>query len=80
MDFISMGRNEGITLNLKYCERCGGLWLRRKGQTGIYCTPCRARLAALLRERRTDGPPERKAPAPVRIDWLQGVAEMEVRA
>jgi Zn-finger nucleic acid-binding protein len=31
---------EVIQLELKYCERCGGLWLRRKGTEEVYCAPC----------------------------------------
>ena len=31
---------EVIQLELKYCERCGGLWLRRKGRVEVYCGPC----------------------------------------
>jgi hypothetical protein len=27
-------------LELKYCERCGGLWLRRKGSQRVYCVTC----------------------------------------
>jgi len=27
-------------LNLKYCERCGGLWLRRTGSKQSICNPC----------------------------------------
>lgn len=27
-------------LELKYCEYCGGLWLRRKGDTRVYCASC----------------------------------------
>jgi hypothetical protein len=27
-------------LELKYCERCGGLWLRREGSDRIYCVSC----------------------------------------
>lgn len=29
-----------IQLELKYCERCGGLWLRPKGSELIFCPPC----------------------------------------
>ena len=29
-----------IQLELKYCERCGALWLRRQGTQEIYCAPC----------------------------------------
>jgi Zn-finger nucleic acid-binding protein len=28
------------SLELKYCERCGGLWLRPAGGEQIYCTTC----------------------------------------
>ncbi|MGA2424691.1 MAG: hypothetical protein ABSG07_11855 [Terriglobales bacterium] len=47
MNFI--GRMEGpeIRVELKYCERCGGLWLRPQGAEGVYCAKCRVRLAAL---------------------------------
>jgi len=27
-------------LELKYCERCGGLWLRPRGAETVYCAPC----------------------------------------
>jgi hypothetical protein len=27
-------------LELKYCERCGGLWLRPLGAETVYCAPC----------------------------------------
>jgi hypothetical protein len=31
---------EVILLELKYCERCGALWLRPLGGLDIYCAPC----------------------------------------
>ena len=31
---------EMIQLELKYCERCGALWLRFRGAQDIYCAPC----------------------------------------
>lgn len=31
---------EIIEMELKYCERCGGLWIRRKGQEQVYCASC----------------------------------------
>jgi hypothetical protein len=31
---------EVIELELKYCERCGGLWLRAVGAPEIYCNTC----------------------------------------
>ncbi len=30
-----------IKLELKYCENCGGLWLRRSGDRLLYCQRCR---------------------------------------
>lgn len=33
---------ELIHLELKYRERCGGLWLRLYGTQDVYCAPCRA--------------------------------------
>ena len=27
-------------LELKYCERCGGLWLRQRGTGNVYCASC----------------------------------------
>ena len=31
---------EIIRLELKYCERCGGLWLRQRGTGRVYCAAC----------------------------------------
>jgi len=45
MDFLGMIKNEGIQLDLKYCERCGGLWLRPYGTDGVYCAACSAYFA-----------------------------------
>ncbi|MFY9912464.1 MAG: hypothetical protein WCF22_05010 [Candidatus Sulfotelmatobacter sp.] len=35
------------SLELKYCERCGGLWLRPVGGGQIYCTICSGAMAEL---------------------------------
>jgi hypothetical protein len=34
-------------LELKYCERCGGLWLRPVGGGQIYCVPCSCEMSEL---------------------------------
>jgi Zn-finger nucleic acid-binding protein len=94
MNFI--GRMEGgeIQVELKYCERCGGLWLRQQGKGGVYCGSCSVLLAAMPNpgEAPPRKPRRRKASAqstdgqrenvrkPSRIDCLQGVAGMEVWA
>jgi Zn-finger nucleic acid-binding protein len=36
---------EVIELELKYCERCGGLWLRRKGNVEVFCQRCNGKMA-----------------------------------
>jgi Zn-finger nucleic acid-binding protein len=42
----------GIQMELKYCERCGGLWLRLKGSELAYCPPCAVILAGVARDPR----------------------------
>jgi hypothetical protein len=40
---------------LKYCERCGGLWVRPDGTATLYCPACERLMATLpLRTRRPD--------------------------
>jgi len=34
-------------LELKYCERCGGLWLRPQGGEAVYCARCAEAIAEL---------------------------------
>jgi len=41
-----------IQLELKYCERCGGLWLRRKGADKTYCAKCAEETAEFPLRRR----------------------------
>lgn len=31
---------ESIHLELKYCERCGALWLRLQGSDALFCAGC----------------------------------------
>jgi hypothetical protein len=92
-----MGRMEGqeIQVELKYCERCGGLWLRPQGTDGVYCASCRVRLAAMPNPE--EAPPRggrRRRVARLqgtsvatgvvqnqgRIEYLEGVAAMGVWA
>jgi Zn-finger nucleic acid-binding protein len=83
-----------IQVELKYCERCGGLWLRRQEAKGVYCAPCRARLEARpkppeasafavrcrKRRQRETAPQRENLRSSARIDYLQGVAALEARA
>lgn len=36
---------ELIQLELKYCERCGGLWFRMQGSPEVYCANCAIAMA-----------------------------------
>jgi hypothetical protein len=60
---------EIVRLELKYCERCGGLWMRRWGTEEVYCPPCAVQMADLppVRRRKTPHLPandrgDRKSP------------------
>jgi len=37
---------EVVALELKYCERCGSLWLREQGTEEVYCDACVSKLSA----------------------------------
>jgi hypothetical protein len=83
MNFISALEAKDVPMELKYCERCGGLWLRPQGGEGVYCPGCCVRLAML------PGPTGRRSLKPrshqgeelhgqIQIESLLGVAEMGV--
>ncbi len=38
---------EIVQMELKYCERCGGLWMRPCGATSPYCPACDPWMSAL---------------------------------
>jgi Zn-finger nucleic acid-binding protein len=40
-------QEEKMSLELKYCERCGGLWLRPAGGGQIYCASCAKQIAEM---------------------------------
>ena len=51
--------NEGleiVRLELKYCERCGGLWMRTMGSEDVYCPVCAVEMSGLPAVRRRKGP------------------------
>ncbi len=56
-----------VGLELKYCEQCGGLWLRRRGSEECYCAACARFLEDIPprprdnRRRGGSGPLRRKA-------------------
>jgi hypothetical protein len=50
-----------VFFELKYCERCGGLWLRPRGGEAIYCPPC----SSLMRELPPRSPADDNSPSGV---------------
>ncbi len=39
-------KNE-VRVELKYCERCGGLFMRETGVAAVYCAKCELKIADL---------------------------------
>ena len=39
-------QRKAVGMELKYCEHCGGLWVRECG-SGVYCKKCQATVAEL---------------------------------
>lgn len=56
---------EIMELELKYCERCGGLWLREKGSQKVYCAMCLPKMAEMARGQAKGRP---RLPSGVKIE------------
>lgn len=58
-----MGNHAGIQIGmgLKYCERCGKLFLREITEDVIHCAVCKARLAALRSATELSGRGQKRA-------------------
>jgi hypothetical protein len=41
------GEGNEVGMELKYCEHCGGLWVRERGAGTIYCDRCQVKVADL---------------------------------
>ena len=69
---------DAIQMELKYCERCGALWLRLTGSDLIFCSLCSVMLAGLARDprfREHRGAASRGAEIERKIDgafWSEG--------
>jgi hypothetical protein len=48
---VEFGTSQNQNMELKYCERCGNIWLRHTGSARTHCAPCTRAEAAIL-----DGP------------------------
>ena len=47
MSGMAEKKEERVTLELKICERCGGLWLRPSASRWIYCAGCKKKVSEL---------------------------------
>jgi Zn-finger nucleic acid-binding protein len=41
-----------VPMELKYCERCGGLWFRAKDTEEVYCPGCVPQMAEMPQPKR----------------------------
>ena len=62
---------EIFEVELKYCERCGGLWFREKGRSGVYCAACDPKMAEVAMG---------EGPRPTRVGVLSAVSEENLPA
>jgi hypothetical protein len=46
---------EVMEMELKYCERCGALWLRLMGSEGVYCGVCSPKMVNAPALRKSGG-------------------------
>lgn len=65
---------QGIQMELKYCERCGGLWLRPRASDLVFCGACAKVMAGMLPSARTSlsiiG--DRSRPGAQQAFWSEG--------
>lgn len=83
---MTLHRDNEILLELKYCERCGGLFFREENSGHRLCRPClrKSASAVLPVNQMETGAPRRKPQSRAGADWygpmsktverLQGVA------
>ena len=48
-------KNKQVGVELKYCEHCGGLWVRERGAGMVYCERCQPKVADLPAPKRKPG-------------------------
>lgn len=46
---MKLGRAQQYGMELKYCERCGTLGLRRGGSSQVYCSECEEAMSQVYR-------------------------------
>jgi len=49
------GEGNEVGMELKYCEHCGGLWIRERGAGIVYCDKCQSKVADLPAPKKRKG-------------------------
>jgi len=68
--------NDSMRMELKYCERCGGLWVRECGGGVVYCEKCQRNLAELPIPKK----PQRVTLPVQRTSLVEGYVEVDFEA
>jgi hypothetical protein len=71
-----------ILMELKYCEQCGGIWLRCQGSEEDLCQRCRcavARYTGACRRALKNNNPPRRARSWFEARWMTGKSCRTVR-
>ena len=73
MNFSQVIEQGDVVLELKYCERCGGLWLRPRLDDESYCEGCRTAMTVWLQVRKArprSRRPDHRTPRDLQHDSL----------
>jgi Zn-finger nucleic acid-binding protein len=62
-------------VEMKYCERCGALWLRGIGSRKVYCRQCERQMRELPLAGHQKAGMRRRETALIEVDVLQASAE-----
>ncbi len=69
-------RENETRVELKYCEHCGGLWVR-EGGAGVYCEKCQPKIADLPIPKRQRRPKLPVGPQTVVESYDAGVQQKD---
>jgi hypothetical protein len=68
---VEISEGQLVVFDLKYCERCGGLWLRLEGNEEVYCPSCIPKMAELPVVRRRRKRSELQDPEELRVERIE---------
>jgi|1185.fasta_scaffold510694_2 hypothetical protein len=69
-------KHSGVRMELKYCEHCGGLWVR-EGGGGVYCDKCQGKISELPIPKKKPGKVMLPAARRTVIDGYEPEPELE---